>query len=141
MKRCLVDVNVWFALLVRHHEHHEKATKWFDGCNEGEAVLCRQVQLGVMRALGNQSILKDQALTALQAWRITEELLEDERVEIAVEPEGLERIFPALLRYRVPTGKLVGDAYLAAFAMGWEFDFLTLDKGFREYRGLGVQLL
>ena len=141
MKRCLVDVNVWFGLLVRHHEHHEKAAQWFDQCEAGEAVLCRQVQLGLMRVLGNQTILNDKAVTALQAWQVIEELLEDERVEMAVEPEGLDRILPTLLRYRVPTGKLVGDAYLAAFAMGWEFDLVTLDKGFREYRGLAVRLL
>ena len=38
MKRCLADVNVLLPLLVRHHEHHELALRWFDGLAPGEAA-------------------------------------------------------------------------------------------------------
>ncbi|MFN7936972.1 MAG: TA system VapC family ribonuclease toxin [Bryobacteraceae bacterium] len=141
MKRCLADVNVWFALLVRHHEHHGKAARWFEQCEEGEAVLCRQTQLGVMRLLGNQSILKEEAVTAARAWRLVEELLEDERVAMASEPDSMDEVIPTLLRYSVPTVKLVGDAYLAAFAMGHGMELATFDKGFRQYKGLAVRLM
>lgn len=57
MKRCLVDINLWLALLLRHHEHHEIARKWFDGLAVAEAGLCRLVQLGVIRLLGNRTIM------------------------------------------------------------------------------------
>jgi predicted nucleic acid-binding protein len=35
MKRCLADVNVLLALLVRHHEHNE-LLRWFDSLEAGE---------------------------------------------------------------------------------------------------------
>ncbi len=35
MKRCLADVNVLLALLVRHHEHHKLAGEWFDNLAAG----------------------------------------------------------------------------------------------------------
>lgn len=94
-----------------------------------------------MRALGNPAILKNQAISALQAWRVIEELLEDERVDLAVEPEGFDQIFPAILRYRVPAGKLVGDAYLAAFPMGSGMALATFDKGLPAIQGLGCRAL
>ena len=46
-----------------------------------------------------------------------------------------------LLRYPVPTPKLVGDAYLAAFAIAGGRKMVTADGGFRQFRGLDVELL
>ena len=67
MKRCLVDVNVWLALLVRQHEHHRLARKWFDTLTAGEGGLCRLVQLGLMRLLANRTIMGDHAIPAAEA--------------------------------------------------------------------------
>lgn len=57
MKRCLVDVNVWLALLVRHHIHHQLARAWYDGLPERQVGLCRIVQLALVRLLANPSIM------------------------------------------------------------------------------------
>ena len=57
------------------------------------------------------------------------------------EPPRIDSVFPALWKYPVPTGKLVGDAYLAAFAMSDSRRLVTLDRGFRQFRGLEVELL
>jgi len=141
MKRCLADVNVWLALLVMQHEHHRTATKWFDGLSAGEAGLCRLVQLALIRLLGNRSIMGDCAISAAAAWDLIETLLEDERVSMVPEPPRIDSVLPALLKYPVPTGKLVGDAYLAAFAMSDSRRLVTLDRGFRQFRGLEVELL
>jgi predicted nucleic acid-binding protein len=64
MKRCLVDVNVWLALLVRQHQHHRVTRKWFDTLVTGEAGLCRLVQLGLMRPLANRTAMGDHAVSA-----------------------------------------------------------------------------
>src|ERR1700675_1017882 len=118
MQRCLVDVNVWLALLVRQHEHHRLARKWFDTLTAGEGGLCRLVQLGLMRLLANRTIMGDHAIRASEHGTLIDALLEDERVDFPPEPPELGSIFPALLRYPIPTGKLVADTYLAAFALG-----------------------
>jgi hypothetical protein len=67
--------------------------------------------------------------------------LEDERVLLLAEPSGIDSILPAFFRYPVPTGKLVGDAYLAAFAVASSRKMVTADSGFLQFRGLEVDLL
>ena len=141
MQQCLVDVNVWLALLVRQHEHHKLARKWFDGLAASEAGLCRLVQLAILRLLANRSILGADALSAAAAWDLLEKLAEDERVDFVPEPPLIDSILPTLLHYPVPTGQLVTDAYLAAFARSSSRRLVTLDRGFRQFRGLDVHLL
>jgi len=141
MKRCLVDANVGLALLVRQHEHHKLAREWFDTLTEAEAGLCRVVQLALMRLLANRSILGADAMAVAAAWSLIEELLQDERLAFLAEPSQLDSILPTLLNYPVPTGKLVTDAYLGAFAIAASRRLVTLDSGFRQFRGLQVDLL
>ncbi len=140
MKRCLVDVNVWLALLVIQHEHHKLARKWFDRLAADEAGLCRIVQLALIRLLANRSIMGVRVVSASAAWDLIEKLLEDERVNFIPEPSGVDSVLPTLLNYPIPTGKLVTDAYLAAFAIAASRRLVTLDRGFRQFRGLDVDL-
>jgi hypothetical protein len=141
MKQCLADVNVLLPLLVRHHEHHEIALRWFEGLHAGEAVLCRFVQLALIRLLGNRTIMREFVLSAAAAWQLIEDLMEDERLEFAAEPAPLDSAFPRLLTYSVPTNKLVSDAYLAAFAIAGTLRLATFDSGFEQFRGLDLELL
>ena len=79
MKPCLVDVNVFLALLVSHHDHHLLAREWFDDLSAGEAGLCRIVQLSLVRLLGNRSLMGQYAVPAGKAWATIQELLERRR--------------------------------------------------------------
>jgi len=141
MKPCLVDVNVWVALLVPRHVHHERANRWFASLAPAESGICRVVQLALIRLLGNLSVMGGDALSAFDAWRIVGQLMEDERVDFIQESPGIEAILPDFFRYQVPTGKLVGDAYLAALAMAAGRRMVTTDRGFRQFRGLEVDIL
>jgi toxin-antitoxin system PIN domain toxin len=141
MKRCLADVNVLLPLLVRHHEHHDGVLRWFDGLAAGEALLCRFVQLALVRLLGNQVVMGEYALSAAEAWQLIAKLMEDERMEFAPEPATVDSVFPKLLRYPVPTNKLIADAYLAAFSISGQLRLTTVDRGFQQFRGLDLELL
>ena len=141
MKPCLVDVNVWLALAIRKHTHHGRALTWFDAAAPNVAGWNRVIQLSFMRLLCNSAIMGDAALTAAGAWNVIAQTAEDERVVMVEEPASLEIVFPTLLRYPVPTSKLVSDAYLAAVAISAEVRLVTLDRGFRQYRGLDLLLL
>jgi predicted nucleic acid-binding protein len=103
--------------------------------------MCRFAQLGLMRLLGNRTVMGGQALSGAAAWQLIEELMEDERVEFVEEPRDLDGIFGGQLRYPVPTVKLTGDAYMAAFAMALERKMVTFDRGFRQFAGLDVEVL
>jgi toxin-antitoxin system PIN domain toxin len=141
MKPCLADVNVLLPLLVRHHEHHELALRWFDSLSVGEAVLCRFVQLALVRLLGNRTIMRKYALSASAALDLILELLEDERIEFAAEPALLDAVFPKLLKYAAPTNKLVGDVYLAAFSIAGRMRLAAVDQGFKQFRDVDLHLL
>ena len=141
MKQCLPDVNVILALLVSHHDHHMLVKEWFETLSAGEAGMCRIVQLSLVRLLGNRSIMGQYALPAVKAWGSIQELLEDERVEFVAESEGLDYAFPLLLKYPMPTPKLVADAYLAAFAISARRKLVTLDAGFRQFSRLDFRVL
>jgi toxin-antitoxin system PIN domain toxin len=141
MKPCLVDVNIWVALLVPRHVHHQAADRWFDSLATAEAGLCRVAQLSVIRLLGNPAVMGGDAVPASHGWNIMSRLLEDERVEFLQEPPGLDAVLPELFRYPGPTAKLVSDAYLAAFAIAAGRGMLTADRGFEQFRGLTVELL
>jgi uncharacterized protein len=141
MKPCLADVNTVLPLLVRDHEHYKPAQKWFERLEAGEAGLCRHVQLGVIRLLGNRHIMGGLATPAGTGWRMLEELLADERISFVGEPELLDSVFPRFLNMPVPAAKLVSDAYLAAFAMASSRRMVTFDAGFRQFKGLEVEIL
>jgi uncharacterized protein len=130
MKQCLADVNVPLALLVRHHEHHKLALKWFDRLATGEAGLCRWVQLSLVRLLGNRSIRSEYAVSAIAAWNLIDELLQDERLYFVAEPEAADSVYPGSLRYPISTGKLAGDEWLAAISIAASIRLVTLDSGF-----------
>jgi uncharacterized protein len=141
MKQCLVDLNIWLALVARHHQHHGAARRWYDDLQRGEAGFCRLVQLGLIRLLANRTIMGDHVQTPRQGWNIVTELLLDERVEFVFEPKGMDQALPRFLNSRAPAGKQVNDAYLAAFASAAGWRLVTMDSRFREFRGVDVELL
>ena len=141
MKPCLADLNVLLPITVRTHPHHATALAWYREQPAGRIGVCRVVQLGMVRLLGNRHIMREQALPARAAWDLTVELLADERLDFWSEPPGLDEWYPRLLRYPVPTPSLVGDAYLAAFAMSRRVAVVTFDSGFRQFEGLPLELL
>ena len=141
MNLCLVDVNVLLALVALPHLHHSSALKWFGTLSAGEAGLCRIVQLALMRLLNNRTVMGAEVLSAGAAWSLVEELLEDERLEYVPEPALLDSALPALLIHKMPAGKLVTDAYIAALAIASSRRLVTFDKGFRQFKGLELDLL
>ena len=138
--KLLADVNIWVALLAEDHAFHAPARAWYRDLDAGQAGFCRLVQLSVVRLLGSSKVVGS-PIPASVAWRATEALLEDQRVEFVPEPADLGQVISTLFRYRVPTPQLVTDAYLAAFAISAGRRFVTWDNGFGQFQGLDVQIL
>lgn len=141
MKRCLADVNVLLPLFIRHHAHHSASLRWFNALQPGEAVLCRFVQLTLIRLMGNAAVMTQGPIAASAAWVLIEQLLEDERIGFVAEPASVDSSLPGFLQYSVPAPKLVADAYLAAFSVAASMRMVTFDQGFRQYSGVDLELL
>ena len=75
------------------------------------------------------------------AWQVYDELLSDQRVVFAEEPDDFEIAWRLLSARRTFSPKVWNDAYLAAFAQTADFEIVTFDKGFSDYKKLRCTIL
>lgn len=141
----LCDGNVWLALALSRHGHHTVVREWLETIEEPISVFfCRATQQSFLRLLTNASVLSpygNPPLTNREAWSIYETFLDDDRIDWAEEPEGVEPLWKELAGRPTASPKLWMDAYLAAFAMAGRYRMLTTDGAFRQFRGLDLLVL
>ncbi|NKY50309.1 TA system VapC family ribonuclease toxin [Nocardia vermiculata] len=123
----LVDVGVWLAAVWGKHQHHEVAATWIDE-HPGNLLFCRVTQTGLLRLLSNPSVMGSDVVTRSGAWRVFDQLLEDERISWVDEPMELEGVFRAVSAREDNSHKLWTDDYLAAFAQTASVELATLDR-------------
>jgi len=141
----LVDSNVWLALALSKHKFHSAAKSWLAKQSAREpALFCRLTQLSFLRLLTTEAILAPYATHAMRnkaAWSLYESFLSDERIDFVDEPRALESSWKTLAATRHVSPKLWTDAYLAAFAIAGKYQFVTTDKGFKQFKGLELLVL
>ncbi len=127
----LVDVGVWLAAIWGRHVQHRIASQWFDD-QPDDLILCRVTQMSLLRLISNLAIMREDAVTRSQAWRIIDHLWSDNRVLWAEEPDHLESAFRAISARNDNSHKLWTDDYLAAFAQASGASLATLDTKLKE---------
>lgn len=133
----LCDVNVLIALVYRKHAHSSRAAQWLsDVDDDGAVVVCRQVQLGMLRILSTRTIMGKDVLTSPACWAVFDAMMSDQRFVFAREPQGIEMAFRHAMRDPMISPKLWQDAYLAAFAIAGRMQLVTFDASFRQYKKL-----
>ena len=142
----LFDSNVWLALALSKHVHHESARNWLGAVEEPASVcFCRSTQQTLLRLLTNASVLSlygNPPLTNEQAWEVYEAFLADDRIVLrAEEPTGLETRWKRFALRDTASPKIWMDAYLAAFALAGGYRMVTTDAAFKQFRGLDLELL
>jgi hypothetical protein len=80
-------------------------------------------------------------LRPVEAIGVYRQLITDERVRLAPEPQNVESAWISLMSIRAASGSTWTDAYLAAFAMDAEFPLITFDRGMGRWPGLALELL
>jgi toxin-antitoxin system PIN domain toxin len=138
----LCDVNVLFALTYRKHLAHSAAASWLQGVkSEGEIVLCRMSQLGLLRLLNSRVVMREDALSVAESWAVYDYMMSDQRFVYRDEPRNLDTALRGLMRGRGFVPNVWADAYLASFAVASELSFVTFDSGFRQFKGLDLVTL
>lgn len=142
----LCDSNVWLALALSGHAHHETTRDWFDSVAEpATVVFCRATQQTFLRLLTNTAVLApygNPPLANREAWAAYEALTADVRITLAEsEPSGVEERWKAFALRDTASPKLWMDAYLAAFAVAGQYRLVTTDAAFRQFSGLDLLLL
>jgi uncharacterized protein len=126
-----IDINAWLALSVDTHAHNEAAWNWWR-LLPGDAglVFVRYTQLGLLRLLTNRAVMGTETRNLRQAWDIYEGWLQDPRVVLHSEPDGIDATFRAATSSfdSEPASKWIGDCYLLAFAHRSNATLVTFDK-------------
>jgi len=137
----LLDVNVWLALTFDSHFHHPPAKTWFDNLANDVCFFCRFTQLGFLRLATNSAIFGKHALTLPKAGQKYDVSLTASRISVADDPASIEAPWRAFTQARSFSPKIWNDAYLAAFSIVGNFEFVTFDKGFSQFPGMICTIL
>jgi toxin-antitoxin system PIN domain toxin len=142
----LCDANVWLALALSRHMHHDAARAWLDTIDDpGTIHFCRATQQSLLRLLTNRTVLGaygNAPLTNAEAWSAYAALLADDRIMMTTaEPSGLEDKWRTFAVRQSASPKVWTDAYLAAFAFSGGFELVTTDTDFKQYHGINLRLL
>lgn len=77
----------------------------------------------------------------VQAWRVFDRWMEDDRVSFLHEPPELDVIFRSLTQSAQPASDAWPDAYLAAVATAAGFTLVTMDRGLSSVPGMSALVL
>jgi toxin-antitoxin system PIN domain toxin len=140
----LFDSNVWLALTFSAHPHHALALKTFAGATTGRpAFFCRATQQSFLRLATTPAILKTygaEGFSNQDAANLLHDLTKLPNIRTLDEPAVLEPLWLRLASVSSASPKVWMDAYLAAFAILHEVEFVTLDRDFRNHESAGLKL-
>jgi toxin-antitoxin system PIN domain toxin len=137
----LLDVNVWIALTLEDHAHHQRARHYWQQESLSKVAFCRQTSLSLMRLLTQPAVTHGDPLTPAEAWNVYRSVRQLPEVMLLDEPQGCE---DTLQRWAVrpeARPRLWTDAYLAAFAQSGNLRLVTFDRDFSEFPDLDWLLL
>jgi toxin-antitoxin system PIN domain toxin len=141
----LVDSNVWLALALSAHDFHNAAVAWLEKETASrELLFCRSTQQSFLRLLTTDAVLRsfgNPPLTNAEAWVVYSGFLEDPRIALVPEPDGIEHHWQRNATRETASPKLWMDAYLAAFATAGGYGLVTIDRAFEQFKDLEMVLL
>lgn len=140
----LFDSNVWLALTFSAHPHHSLAKKIFaTATRESPACFSRATRKSFLRLATTPALLRAygaEGFTNLDAVSLIAALVKLPNVRLLPEPLELEPLWLRLAGLPTASPKVWMDAYLAAFAIRQEAEFVTLDRDFRNFEKEGLKL-
>ena len=135
------------ALAFAAHPHHTIASRHFKARDSVQpAAFCRVTQQAFLRLVSTPLIQRtyaSQPITNATAWSKCQDLLALPQILWLDEPEGFANLWRSLACLPTASPKVWMDAYLAAFAIHHEVEFVTLDRDFKNFvkDGLNLKLL
>ncbi|MDX2150364.1 MAG: TA system VapC family ribonuclease toxin [Bryobacteraceae bacterium] len=138
MTTYLPDVNVWLALAVEGHVHHEPSRRWLEEEAAGSTLLfCRVTEMGLLRLLTSRSILGRDALSPAAAWKVRDAFFQDDRIRFEAEPPEAESWWRRATTAEKSAGpSFWTDAWLASFAAATGATLVTFDAALAGRRGI-----
>lgn len=132
----LLDVNVWLALAIEEHPHHQPAAAYWSRAEETR-FFCRVSAMSLVRLLTHPKLMANKPLTLARAWALYQAFAALEGVAMVGEPEALDIELAALITPQLPA-RLFTDAYFAALAQKAGLRLVTFDRDFKRFGQLAV---
>ncbi len=140
----LFDSNVWVALAFSSHPHHSRAQEVFASATpENPACFCRATQQSFLRLSTTPVLLRTygaEGFTNRDALHLLRTLSRLPTVHFLPEPPDLDALWLKLAALPSASPKVWMDAYLAAFAIRHQTEFVTLDRDFSSFEKDHLQL-
>lgn len=146
MQGWLIDVNAWIAVSFEEHDHHALAMQFLtrETSPDCPALLCRATEQSWLRLLTTPALHRrydSPPITNRDALKILSNTLELPNVRIIEdEPTSVRALWHRLASLPSASPKVWMDAYLAAFAICHDVEFVTLDSDFSAYVQDGLKL-
>jgi len=131
----LLDVNVWLALAIEEHVHHQSAAAYWSRTAGSTRYFCRLSAISLVRLLMQPKLMGDRALALPTAWALYRSFSDLPGVAMLAEPMGIDAALDDLVRSKLPS-RLFTDAYFAALARSAGVRLVTFDKDFERFDGL-----
>jgi len=133
MKRCLLDVNVFFAMVWPIHTHHQAARAWYESAGHRAWATSPLTELGVLRLLTNQAATLG-GMSAQGALTVLDRAKEHPGHEYWELGSGLT------LGLRASAARMQGHSQWTDAALLWQAAnrkgvLVTFDAGVRELAG------
>jgi uncharacterized protein len=131
------DVNVLIYAYREDAKHFDTCGPWLQQVLErGEVLaLSSQTLSGLIRITTNRRAYAPPSPVA-HAIGFCDDLLTNRNCRLIEPGERHWKIFTSLLRETNTTGPIVTDAWLAALAIEWNCEFVTMDRDFARFPGL-----
>ena len=144
----LPDINVWLALAVQEHPHHQAALRYWAevqaeigrqgadtyGGGAGPCLwFCRVTMLGLVRLLCQHKVVGPGALDTLAAWTLYAQYRALPHIGLLPEPENCDDALRALVGSGPLPPRLWADAYLAALSVSAGLRLVTFDRDFERF--------
>lgn len=140
----LFDSNIWLALTFSAHPHHALASEIFSAAtDENPACFCRATQQSFLRLATTPVLLRvygAEGFTNEDAANLLQTLSLLPTVGLLDEPPEIPSLWLRLAALPTASPKVWMDAYLAAFAICHQAEFVTLDRDFLNFEKDGLKL-
>ena len=141
----LYDANMWVAMLIPRHVHHERALSHYDSvAGTAYVLLSQSVRISVLRLLTQPSIHREYALapiTNTAALDYLARITQSPKVRNLLEPAELFVTWRDMAAHLHPAPNRWMDAYLCAVARHAGVPIVTLDRGMLHYAQFGVDVV
>lgn len=128
------DVNVLIYAFRSDSPHHQLCRQWLDRLTATNAAIAcsKQTLASVIRITTNRRAYREPS-SLDEAIGFCEDILAYRRCRLIETGNDHWTIFTNLLRDTNTTGPTVTDAWLAALAIEWNCEFVTLDHDFARF--------